>query len=123
TTQLLTTSNSVTSFVRFASPVSNSQINFVNAGSAVGLIWQSLTATEVPVTTLTLCGNPNGTGCTAPWVLVQTTPINCPGITNTQTDLTNADLGKSGLQNFGIGNYQFNLQTNTCSTGSFAAVL
>ena len=123
TAQVVTTGNSVTSFVGFASPVSNTQINFVNAGSAVGLIWQSLTATEVPVTTLTLCGNPNGTGCTAPWVLVQTTPINCPGITNTQTDLTNADPGKSGLQNFGNGSYQFNLQTKKGSTGCFAAVL
>ena len=109
----------------FQLPVKNvPALNGIHAGQSAPLIWQTFDSSGNPVTNLTLCSNTDGTGCTAPWVVVQTVAITCPGgALNTATDLTNADSGKSVLQNFGNGTYQFNLQTKRGSKGCFTPVL
>jgi hypothetical protein len=113
---------SFTSFVGFQSPVSNSQINVIQAGSAVPLIWQQFSAPNVPVTNLTFCSSPNpaaGT-CTAPWVNLGTIPATCSGGSDDETTI--AASGKSGLQNLGNGLYQFNWKTVKGSKGCVIVV-
>ncbi len=113
---------SFTSFVGFQSPVSNSQINVIQAGSAVPLIWQQFSAPNVPVTNLTFCSSPNpaaGT-CTAPWVNLGTIPAACSG--DSEDEQTIVASGKSGLQNLGNGLYQFNWKTVKGSKGCVIVV-
>jgi hypothetical protein len=113
---------SFTSFVGFQSPVSNSQINVIQAGSAVPLIWQQFSAPNVPVTNLTFCSSPNpaaGT-CTAPWVNLGTIPAACSGGSDDETTI--GASGNSGLQNFGNGLYQFNWKTVKGSKGCVIVV-
>jgi len=117
---------SFTSFVGFQSPVSDTQINVINAGRAVPLIWQQFLAPNLPITNLTFCSSPNPvTGaCTAPWVNLGTIPITCPGgpPVHSATETTISAAGNSGLQNMGSGNYQFNWKTVKGSKGCVTVV-
>lgn len=113
---------SFTSFVGFQSPVSDTQINIVKAGSAVPLIWQQFTAPNVPLTNLSYCSSPNpapGT-CNAPWVNLGTIPSACSGDSGDESAIGSS--GNSGLQNLGNGNYQFNWKTTKGSTGCVVVV-
>lgn len=112
--------DSFTSFVGFQTPVSDTQVNVIKAGSAVPLIWQLFSAPNVPVTNLTFCSSPNpGPGtCTAPWVNLGT--IACSGGSGDETTISAA--GNSGLQNFGNGLYQFNWKTVKGSKGCVIVV-
>ena len=111
-----------TSFVGFQTPVSDTQINVIKAGSAVPLIWQLFSAPNVPVTNLTFCSTPNpGPGaCTAPWVNLGTIPAACSGDSTDETTI--GASGNSGLQNMGNGLYQFNWKTVKGSKGCVIVV-
>jgi hypothetical protein len=117
---------SFTSFVGFASPVSDTQINLIHAPQAVPLIWQQFSAPNVPLTNLTFCSSPNpGAGsCTAPWVNLGTIAVTCPGgpPVHSSTETTISAAGNSGLQNFGNGNYEFNWKTVKGSKGCVTVV-
>ena len=117
---------SFSSFVGFEAPVSDTQINVINAGRAVPLLWQQFLAPGDPVTNLTFCSSPNprAGSCTAPWVNLGTIPVTCPGGLPVQssTETTIAASGNSGLQNEGNGNYQFNWKTVKGSTGCVKVV-
>jgi hypothetical protein len=113
---------SFSSFVGFQPPVSNGQINVIQAGSTVPLIWQQFSAPNVPVTNLTFCSSlhpPAGT-CTAPWVNLGTIPAACSGDSDDETTI--AAAGNSGLQNLGNGLYQFNWKTVKGSKGCVIVV-
>jgi hypothetical protein len=107
---------SFSSFVGFELPISDTKINFINAGKAVPLVWQLFFAPNTPITNLTFCSNQNGTNCSAPWVNLGTLPVTCPGGPPVHSE-TISPTGNSGLQNFGNGSYQFNWQTVKGSTG------
>ena len=115
-------------FVGFQSPVINDgPVNVVQAGSAIPLIWKTFNSSQVPVTNLTLCNNPTGSGCstTAPWVFIGTIAISCSTdqVLSGAMLLDTATSGGSGLQNMGYGTYQYNLKTVKGSTGCFTPVL
>jgi hypothetical protein len=112
---------SFTSFVGFQSPISDTQINIINAGKAVPLVWQLFLAPNTPNTGLTFCSNRSGTNCTAPWVNLGTLPVTCPGGSPVHSETITA-AGNSGLQNFGNGSYQFNWQTVKGSKGCVTVV-
>jgi len=116
--------DSFSPFVGFDVPVSNTQINVTQAGSAVPLKWQQFIAPNVPNTNLTICSSPNpGAGsCTAPWVNLATIGISCPN--NPPPPLTTISAaGGSSLQNNGNGNYEFDWQTAQGSTGCVVKVV
>jgi hypothetical protein len=131
-------------FVGFQSPVSNTALNIVKAGSTVPLKWQQLDQHGAPVPNLSLCTAVDPSGkCTAPavistpWIFVQAYSVPhgiCAGDATVGTDapLDTTFTGGSGLQNLGGGNYQYNWKTpkgtqaGTCaeitfiySTGAF----
>jgi hypothetical protein len=111
-------------FVGFQSPVVDGQLNQVKAGRTVPLIWQTLDYAGNPVTNLNLCTQLNGTGCTAPWVVVANAGVNCSNDQiNTSTLTDDGSSGNSALQNLGGGTYQFNWQTQKGSTGCVTPVL
>jgi len=110
--------------VGFQAPVSDTKLNVIKPGSSVPLIWQTFDSAGNQVTNLTLCPHFGGSGCTAPWVFIGTTPVACTTeqISNT-TETTTVAPGSSGLQNQGNGTYQFNWQTVKGSTGCVTPVL
>jgi hypothetical protein len=107
-------------FVGFEPPVSNTELNKIKAGRTVPLKWQLSDGSGIPVTSLTLCTGPT-TGCIVPWVMIQSTPIVCPGsnatVTGGPTPLTGT------FDNQGKGRYHFNWNTDPGSTGCVAVVL
>jgi hypothetical protein len=110
--------------VGFQDPVSDTKLNVIKAGSTVPLKWQTFDVVGNPVTNLTLCPHFGGAGCTAPWVFIGITSIDCVSDQlNSNTETTATASGASGLQNLGNGNYQFNWQTVKGSTGCVTPVL
>jgi len=132
-------------FVGFQSPVVDTKINVVKAGSTVPIIWQQFAGDGTAETNLSWCVtlNPDGKTCAegspsgqtpltpppfAPWVFLGTFAVNCPNDTlNTATDTIFSSLA-SGKSNFQAntptaGTYQFNWQTVKGSTGCVALVL
>jgi hypothetical protein len=116
------TSGSTSRFVGFASPVVNTELNAVKAGSTQPLKFQWFDNLGNPVTNLTWCANTTGTGCTAPWVNLEYFSINCAtdAGTNIFTDVSSP--GNSGFRNQGGGNYQMNWQTQKSWKGTCATV-
>ena len=127
-------------FVGFQSPVVDSKINVIKAGSSVPLKWQQFAGDGTAETHLSWCqtgpttqggsvcadNSPNPTTVFAPWVFLGTIAITCPNDTvNTATDTSSLAAGKSGFQaNTPVdGSYQFNWQTIPKSTGCVALVL
>jgi hypothetical protein len=121
------TSGGTSTFVGFQSPVSNTALNIVKAGSTVPLKWVQLDNLGNPVINLTLCTAlspasvctaPAGISASTPWVFVQAYTV--PGTlctadltVGTDTLLTTA-TGGSGLQNLSTtqpGLYQYNWKT------------
>jgi hypothetical protein len=120
------TSGGTSTFVGFQSPVSNTALNIVKAGSTVPLKWVQLDNLGNPVIipNLSLCTALSYPVCTAPagisapWVFVQAYAV--PGTlctadlaVGTDTLLTTA-TGGSGLQNLSTtqpGLYQYNWKT------------
>ena len=127
----ITAGTTFSSFVGFQSPISNTDLNIVKAGSAVPLIWQQFISPGVGLTNLSLCplgpssGNPAvcaTPGVAAPWIFLGTIATNCMNDTSPNTDTTVA-AGNSGLQNFGNGTYQYNWKTVKGSSGCVDVVL
>ena len=127
-------------FFGFQSPVADTKINVVKAGSSVPLKWQQFAGDGTAETHLSWCqtgpttqggsvcadNSPNPTTVFAPWVFLGTIAITCPNDTvNTATDTSSLAAGKSGFQaNTPVdGSYQFNWQTIPKSTGCVALVL
>ena len=120
------TSGGTSTFVGFQSPVSNTALNVVKAGSAVALKWVQLDNQGNPVTNLSLCTAISSStstctapaGISAPWVFVQAYAV--PGAlctadlsAGTDTLPTTAAAGSS-LQNLSTtqpGLYQYNWKT------------
>lgn len=116
------TSGGTSTFVGFQSPVSNTALNIVKAGSAVPLKWVQLDNQGNPVTNLSLCTALSSAslctapaGVSAPWLFVQAYEVPgalCTADVTAGTDiLTTTFAGGSGLQNLGGGNYQYNWKT------------
>jgi hypothetical protein len=116
------TTGGTSTFVGFQSPVSNTALNIVKAGSAVPLKWVQLDNQGNPVTNLSLCTALSSAsvctapaGISAPWLFVQAYSV--PGalctadVTEGTDTLTTTFAGGSGLQNLGGGNYQYNWKT------------
>jgi hypothetical protein len=116
------TSGSISRFVGFASPVVDTALNMVKAGSVRPLAFQWLDNTGKPVTNLSWCASPSPSpgSCTAPWVNLQYFSISCVTDAQLSTATDVSSPGNSGFQNLGGGNYQMNWQTqkswkNTCA--------
>jgi hypothetical protein len=112
-------------FVGWESPIVDSALNQVKAGSTRPLIFNWKDNLGNPITNLTYCGNFSGTGCTAPWVNLSSFGIVCPNgaATNPATDdSTISSAGDSGFQNLGDGNYQMNWKIPKAWKGACANV-
>jgi hypothetical protein len=118
----LITSGSTSRFVGFTSPVVNTELNAVKAGSTRPLKFQWFDNLGNPVTNLTWCANTTGTGCTAPWVNLEYFSINCATDAGTTIFTDVSSPGNSGFQNQGGGNYQMNWQTRKSWKGTCATV-
>jgi hypothetical protein len=117
------TSGGTSTFVGFQSPVSNTALNIVKAGSVVPLKWVQLNNQGIPVTNLSLCTAISGSTCTtpgvlAPWLFVQAYTVSgalCTADVAVGTDiLLTTAAGGSGLQNLSStqpGLYQYNWKT------------
>jgi hypothetical protein len=121
------TSGGTSTFVGFQSPVSNTALNIVKAGSAVPLKWVQLDNLGNPVTNLSLCTAlspasvctmPAGISASAPWLFVQAYAVAgslCTADLTVGTDtLSTTAAGGSGLQNLSTtlpGLYQYNWKT------------
>jgi hypothetical protein len=119
------TSGGTSTFVGFQSPVSNTALNIVKAGSAVPLKWVQLDTQGNPVTNLSLCTalSPASVctapaGASAPWLFVQAYAVPgslcAAGLTVGTDTLSTTAAGGSGLQNLSTtlpGLYQYNWKT------------
>lgn len=114
----------ISRFVGWGSPIVNTNLNMVKAGSTRPLKFQWFDTLGNPVTNLTWCANTTGTGCTAPWVNLQYffVPCGVPSGTEINTASDISSPGNSGFQNLGGGNYQMNWQTQKAWKGSCATV-
>jgi hypothetical protein len=105
----------VSTFFGFEFPVFDNKINPVFVGLPVPLSWDFHNSLGQPVTNLQLCQNPNGTGCTAPWVYLSLTALSsttaCQAVAAASSPLPS--LFNSGLLNFGRGEYSFLWNTLT----------
>src|ERR1700686_1841021 len=119
-------------FVGWESPVVDSALNQVKAGSTRPLKFQYFDTLGNPVTNLSLCNSFTGNVCTnpslpagTPWVNFTPVGIACPNGTpiNSATDTTLSVVSNSGLLNQGGGNYQLNWKTQRLWQGSCANIL
>ncbi len=108
--------------VAWQSPISDTDLNMVKAGSTRPLAFQLLDVLGNPVTNLTFCANTTGTGCTAPWVNLSYFFATCQTDTSPHIDTDISSSGNSGFQNLGGGNYQMNWQTQKSWKGKCANV-
>ncbi len=111
--------STVSNFIGFNAPVSNTKVNPVKAGQAVPLSFSILTQGGAPVTNLTLCTAANTASCLPGSVAIQDYPSSCSvdGDTSFGPEVPADAPGNSGLQNLGGGNYQFNWKTTKGWTG------
>jgi hypothetical protein len=111
-------------FVGFEFPVSDTKTNEILAGAIVPLIWDTFDSSGKPVKNLTTCNNFAGTGCTAPWVFIATTPIDCKTGQTSGSAITPANSAANlPLFNLGGGDNLFFWQTARSSTGCVTPVL
>jgi len=108
--------------VAWQSPISDTDLNMVKAGSTRPLAFQLFDVLGNPVTNLTFCANTTGRGCTAPWVNLAYFFANCQTDASPNIDTDISSPGNSGFQNLGGGNYQMNWQTQKSWKGSCANV-
>jgi hypothetical protein len=121
----LITSGTTSTFMGFQSPVSNTALNVVKAGSTVPLKWTQVDNQGNPITNLSLCTALSPASvCTAPagisvpWLFVQAFAVPGSLCTADLTEGTDAlptnTAGGSGLQNLSStlpGLYQYNWKT------------
>jgi len=110
---------SASSFEGFEWPVSDTQLNPIIGGFPVPLSW------DYNLPNLTVCSNPAGTGCTAPWVYPSSIQIACPN--GPQVPPNPSPISVSRLLNFGQENglteYFFFWKTVRHSKGCVSVVL
>ncbi len=113
-------SDTVSNFIGFGAPISNTKVNPVKAGQAVPLSFSVLTQGGVPVSNLTLC-TATITSCPTGSVAIQVYLSACSvdGDFSMGAEVPAVASGNSGLQNLGGGNYQFNWKTAKGSTGCY----
>lgn len=129
------TGGSISRFVGWLSPVSDSDLNQVKAGATRPLAFNWSDNQGNPVTNLSYCmsftSSSSGNVCQdsppvpTPWVNLSSFGIVCPNGApiNPATDDTSIDAsGDSGFQNLGNGNYQVNWKTRKGWKGSCANV-
>jgi hypothetical protein len=118
------TSGSTSRFVGFASPMVDTALNIVKAGSTRPLAFQWLDNLGNPVTNLTWCASPNPApgACTAPWVNLEYFSISCVTDTQISTATDVSSPGNSAFQNLGGGNYQMNWKTQKSWKGTCANI-
>jgi hypothetical protein len=126
----LITSGSTSRFVGWQSPVVDSDLNQVKAGSTRPLIFNWNDSSGNPITNLSYCNSftttNSGNVCQdsptvpTPWVNLAQFVVACPGAAtvNTASDTSTSTSGNSGFQNNGGGNYQFNWQTQKIWKGT-----
>jgi hypothetical protein len=108
------------SFEGFEWPVSDTKLNPIIGGFPVPLSF------DYNLATLSVCSNPNGTGCTAPWVYPSSIQIACPN--GSPVPPNPAPIAVSKLLNFGPGEnglteYFFFWLTKPRSKGCTSVVL
>jgi hypothetical protein len=108
-------------FVGFEPPVSNTKLNRIEAEETVPLKWDLSDRFGIPITNLTLCTNPTDPSCTAPWVMLQSTRIACPGKKTPKK--VGLKLLDGDFKNQGDGEYRFNWETDEDSRGCVTVVL
>jgi len=113
---------SLSRFVGWGSPIVDSALNMVKAGSTRPLSFQLFDLLGNPVTNFNWCATTDGTGCTAPWVNLSYFFVNCQSDVASNTDTDISSPGNSGFQNLGGGNYQMNWQTQKSWKGGCANV-
>jgi hypothetical protein len=131
----LITSGSTSRFVGWQSPIVDSDLNQVKAGSTRPLIFNWNDSSGNPITNLSYCRSfiPTNSGnicqdsptVATPWVNLSSFGVACPNGApiNTATDTSSlSSAGNSGFQNNGSGNYQLNWQTSKSWKGSCANV-
>ena len=105
----------VSTFFGFEFPVSDTKVNPIFVGIPVPLSWDFHNSSGQPVTNLHLCQNPNGTGCTAPWIYLSLTALSsttaCQSVAAASSPLPS--VFNSGLLNLGRGEYSFIWNTLT----------
>jgi hypothetical protein len=112
-------SNSVSNFIGFNAPVTNTAVNLAKAGQAIPLSFEVLDQNSVPVSNLTLCTQANPASCPAGSVDIMDNPSGCSVDGDTTIGAVVADVtGGSGLQSFGGGSYQFNWKTSKAWAGT-----
>lgn len=127
--------NSTTSrFVGWQSPVVDTDLNQVKAGSTTPLIFSWSDSSGNPITNLSYCnaftitnsGNVcNDTTVPTPWVNLSSFGVPCQAgaqVNSSTDDTTIPVAGGSGFQNQGNGNYQMNWKTQKSWKGSCADV-
>ena len=118
-------------FVGFQSPVSDTDLNLVKSGQSIPLIFQLFSSPGFGNPNFSLCPSqtvPTNSSCptsgvSAPWVWFGTITTQCMVDNSPNTATETPAAGNSALQNFGNGNYQYNLKTVKGTTGCFDAVL
>jgi hypothetical protein len=123
----LITSGGTSRFIGWQTPIVDSALNQVKAGSARPLIFTWNDSAGNPITNLSYCNSFNTSNvCTdsptvnPPWVNLADFQVACPGqaAINNATDVTITESGNSGFQNIGGGNYQANWKTLKSWKGS-----
>lgn len=124
------TSGTTSRFIGWQSPVLNGDLNLVKAGATRPLAFQLFDNVGNPIQSLNLCKSyavvgginvcQDSPAVSTPWVNLTSFGIVCPSSApvNKATDGTTKASGKSGLQNLGGGNFQFNWQTMKSWKGS-----
>jgi hypothetical protein len=110
-------------FVGFEPPVSNTELNRIEAERVVPLKWHLFDQSGSPVPNLNLCTDPTGATCTTiiPWVNIQSTRITCPSKKTPKT--VGLKLLDGDFKNQGNGEYRFNWETDEDSRGCVTVVL
>jgi hypothetical protein len=128
----ISTGTTFSFFEGFQSPVSDTDLNLVKAGSGVPLIFKLFSSPGVGNPNYSLCPGmtvPTSNVCpstlaTTNWIFFGTIKTACMTDSTPNDDtLFTVAAGTSALQNFGDGTYQYNLKTVKGSTGCFDAVL
>jgi YVTN family beta-propeller protein len=129
------TGGSTSRFAGWGTPVLDSALNQVKAGSARPLSFQFFDNRGNPITNLSFCNSFSssnaGNVCLdspsvpKPWVNLTSYGIPCPNsaLINPSTDATVDASGGSGLQNLSGGSYQFNWKTQKGWKGACANVI
>ena len=97
-------------FVGFQSPVSDTDVNIITAGSVVPLKGQVSDASGGGITPLTYCPNATGAGCTGNWINLSLFSINCV-LDDTPVAVDPNVTTNSGFKDLGGGNFLYNWKT------------